>query len=407
MTARNKPLTMLRVVGGAIGGFLLSKIGGSANDEPSPESTRDRELPSGAKEGVVDRAAIEYVVTAGMMAPSGANVQPWKFHFADGVLSLRNDPSRAFKYLDLENMTVWVSLGAVLENIVIAARAIGLEPKITPFPDANDADLGARITFSPRTPVRDELLEWIPKRQANRRKAETRSALPDAVKQKLGEVAAAAGVRVQIKDDEASLAAYDELLRFESRLGFANEGIHSEFTGTFRWTPEEVMTRRDGLDVCTLEVKGPHRAVLHALTDPANVKAIKEANAADFFEKPAAGRITSSDAIVLVTVKGFEPRAVLGAGRAVQRLWTTAQMLGFGVQPQTFLPYYFMRLERAGGEGFDESERKELAEKRVKYRELFEVGPDEAEIFFFRLHRSDAPSARSLRRKLDDLLTIQ
>jgi len=44
---------------------------------------------------------------------------------------------------------------------------------------------------------------------------------------------------------------------------------------------------------------------------------------------------------------------------------------------------------------------------RQRYLQLFEVDDNEAEIMLFRLARTGPPSARSLRRYTDDILSIQ
>ena len=46
-----------------------------------------------AENGVVDEVAIRYIVAHAILAPSGHNVQPWRFRFLSGGLTLRNEPS--------------------------------------------------------------------------------------------------------------------------------------------------------------------------------------------------------------------------------------------------------------------------------------------------------------------------
>ncbi|MEO6573376.1 MAG: hypothetical protein ABIP89_06030 [Polyangiaceae bacterium] len=375
--------------------------------EPTEESKSPPKMPPApAKSGVVDREAIEYIVAHGVTAPSPANVQPWLFDFRAGVLTLRNDPTRAFDMLDNDGMAAKISCGAVLENVTLAARSIGLEPTIDLFPEANDPDLVCRITFAPRAVERHAHVDWITKRCANRRLPEKHETIDPATLASLTELAKAAGVRLQFKEDLESLSAYETLLRFETRLGFSNKNIFKEFTGTFRWTQDEVKNTRDGLDVWALEAHGPQRAILRALTQRPNVESMREVGAQEFFEKPAIGRMTRSSAICLVTIPSFDGKRVVEAGKVVQRLWLTANAAGLAFQPQTFLPYYFMRVERSQGKGFEEEEIAMLREKRLRFKELFEVGPNDAEVFMFRLGRADPPTARALRRRLDDLLTF-
>src|SRR5215472_4822321 len=317
---------------------------------PSPESVAPRKVPPApAKPGVLDKSAVEYIVGYGVMAPSGANVQPWRFGFQNGELTLRNERSLEFEMLDLEDMATWVSFGAVVENMTLAARAIGLEPALSLFPDPKDRDLVGRMRFTPRQPERDKLLDSVPQRVANRQVPKQRVTLDPAVARSLESIAEAAGARLQICEDPERLKQYEELLQACDRLCFVNPIVFREFTGTFRWTREEVEKKRDGLDVWTLEAPRP---LLRALTVRANVESLKKAGALKIFDKPSQGRLTHSSALALLTVRGFNPRIVFEGGRVVERLWLTVTAAGLSFQPLTFLPYFLMRVDRASGEGF-------------------------------------------------------
>jgi hypothetical protein len=336
------PLTPLRILGGAVlRGLLGPRI------HPSPEALAPHQIPTPPKSfGVVDKSAIEYIVSYGMFAPSTANLQPWHFHFSDGVLTLRHDPARGFQMLDLLDMASWVSFGAVLDNIELTAHTIGLEPLVTPFPDDHDPNLVARITFTPRSPQRHALFDWIPKRAVNRRIPDRRAPLDPDLARSLRSIAESCGARVQIRDDLPSLVAYEELLCAETRIGYVNAATFAEFSRTFRWTREDVESKRDGLDVWALEVRGPKRSILQALTQRENVEALRASGHASIFEKPALGRITKSSALALVTIPKLTPACVLEGGKAVNRLWLTVNAAGLGLQPHTALPYYMMRSTR-------------------------------------------------------------
>ena len=185
-----------------------------------------------------------------------------------------------------------------------------------------------------------------------------------------------------------------------------NPLLHRELVGGFRWTRKEVETKRDGLDIWTTEMDGLARAGLQTLKQWKAVGAIRDCGGGAFLEEPARDQIAGASAVALLTIPGLTRASFLTGGKVVQRLWLAANRGGFAFHPMTILPYFFARLERGRGEGFDDAERAELTGLRARYRKIFDVAPDDAEVFLFRLSRADAASARSLRRHLHELLTF-
>ena len=108
----------------------------------------------------------------------------------------------------------------------------------------------------------------------------------------------------------------------------------------------------------------------------------------------------------LLTTHGTTPADYFRGGRALQRMWLAATRLGLALQPWTGLPYLFARVERGGGAGLSESEISELRRLRDRYRRVFDVSAGTAEVLLFRIGRAAAPTAISLRRPLERVLTF-
>jgi hypothetical protein len=114
--------------------------------------------------------------------------------------------------------------------------------------------------------------------------------------------------------------------------------------------------------------------------------------------------VRACSAMALLTIGGSEPKDYFLGGRAMERVWLVATSLGMAVQPMSALPYIFARLEKGGG--FPSSETNALRFLRSRYLRLFHVKPGAGELLLFRIARAGPPSARALRRRLDDMLTI-
>lgn len=61
------------------------------------------------------------LVRAGSLAPSGDNLQPWSFTTENNSLLVGHDPDRDHALFNVRDLASYIALGAVLENIAIAA----------------------------------------------------------------------------------------------------------------------------------------------------------------------------------------------------------------------------------------------------------------------------------------------
>jgi hypothetical protein len=98
------------------------------------------------------------------LAANGHNAQPWKFALLPDAIEIRPDYSRRLPAVDPSDRELWISLGCALENLIIAARAMGYDPAIT-YPDANDS---IRVALPAATPRWSATFDAIPLRQSTR-----------------------------------------------------------------------------------------------------------------------------------------------------------------------------------------------------------------------------------------------
>ena len=75
------------------------------------------------------RDELRFITACATTAPSGGNVQPWRFEARDRVLRAYADPTRS-SLLDFHGRATLLALGAALEAAVIGARALGHEPAV-------------------------------------------------------------------------------------------------------------------------------------------------------------------------------------------------------------------------------------------------------------------------------------
>ncbi|MCQ8894657.1 MAG: nitroreductase family protein [Methanolinea sp.] len=217
---------------------------------PPPGTRKDRgaAVPFSKDEDIRVR-----VVRYAILAPSPSNTQPWRVAFRGNdriVLSL--DQSRALPARDPHGRWAFLSCGAFLENLEIAARQFGYRADIDLFP-AGWPDPGKPL-FDPVAHIDlegdknarpDPLFAAIPDRRTNRRLF-SREEISLSVAGELAECADFELVPFGFSQDRDLVRAIRDLAA-EAFLGELSDGDRFfEFLEYFRFTDDETKKARDG-----------------------------------------------------------------------------------------------------------------------------------------------------------------
>ncbi|MEK7705407.1 MAG: Rv1355c family protein [Myxococcota bacterium] len=351
---------------------------------------------------------VRTLVAYGALAPSGGNVQPWRFVYRTGRLRCLHDVERSKNFLDFEHNATYVTFGAVAENLVLAAAAMGCTSSVTPFPVADAphvvCDVHLRRGAAAATP--DPLAAQLAQRVTNRRAGERRP-LEVSEQRLLTEAAAARGARLQLVTDPGALAQIGDILGRGDRLRMLHETMHREMFAEVRWTREDVERTRDGLDVASLELTPTDLAGMRLVSAWSVMRVVGNIGAGRGLEKPSRKSIAGASAVGLLTCPGTGAASYLAGGRGLERLWLQATALGIALQPMTAIIYVFARVLRGGGAGLSASEVDALHELRRRLGMMFELDDGCAEIMLFRLAKVEPSTARALRRPVDEILTFE
>ena len=264
------------------------------------------------------------------------------------------------------------------------------------------------------------------------RRLSARAPLPAEHATALEDVAARAGAQLTLVVDPKRLAAIGTVLGMGDRLRFMSPIMHSEMMHELRWTKDEALARRDGLDLPSLELTPTDEAAMRLISDWSVMAVVRDVKGGHGLATSAKKSVAGACAVGLLrwpTSSGSVPQRSYAGGAALQRVWLLATKLGLAFQPMTSLIYLFARLEY-GGPGLDERERIELSELRARHYAIFPVslpigaiagsrraplverdprsqGEQPLDLMVFRLAFAAAPSARSLRRPVRSMLRFE
>jgi hypothetical protein len=103
----------------------------------------------------LDPQTVANAVELACRAPSVHNSQPWHWVVTGDELKLFFEPHRVLHATDLSGREAIISCGAVLDHLRVAVAAAGWRADIERFPNPNDLDHLATISFTPLELVTD------------------------------------------------------------------------------------------------------------------------------------------------------------------------------------------------------------------------------------------------------------
>ncbi len=340
---------------------------------------------------------ILYALAAANSAPSGENSQPWRFVVSNDIVELWNRPERDRSLYNWQQSASYLANGAALENMVIAATVRGLKAEVEYFP-SSQTDHVATVQFVPGATL-DTLESAIPKRTTNR-KPFLKDPLSAAQLNALTQSFDTSSCTLRILTERSVIERLGRIGSTNEEIMFTNKHIHDFFFDHVSWTAHEDGIKKVGFFIDTLELPPPGRFVFRLLRIWPIAKILTSLGLHRLVAKENGVVNAAAAAIGVVCVKGPEPKDMVQAGRAIERMWLTATSLGLSVQPLTGVLFFDLMRTYGDASKFSVSHTRMIKEAVEEVARLsgFTEGTI---IFMFRVGISDPPTARSSRFSLD------
>lgn len=353
---------------------------------------------------------IERVLDLARWAPSGDNVQTWKFEIlSDHHVRIHGYDTRDWCLYDLQGHASYIALGALIETLGIAASSENLSMKwsLSEAP-ATSETLGETqfvdVTFSQECiSSADTLLPYIKTRTVQRRPLK-RNIIPQQVKHSLedsvGENFQLIWIDGESRWDMAKLLFKSAKIRLTTKEGY---DVHSRvIEWDTRYSEDKIPDQAVGLDSVSLKL------MRWALKSWGRVKFLNRFFAGTWLPRLQLDLLPGYACgahFILVSKKPLDSvEDFLHGGQAVQRLWLKSASLGLQFQPE-MTPLIFSQYSDAGIR-FAESDKARVMADEVKTSlQTFLAGVDVGSgVFMGRLGYGAAPESRSIRKPLDELL---
>jgi len=292
-----------------------------------PSGLQPWSLPSEAPANPIDRARA--LIGSAVLAPSHWNAQPWRFEVEGNSIRIVADVARALPATDPDRRAMMISLGCALENLLIAARAWGLQPTVEYFPTGAVHPVVATVTWTDGGPRRDRALcAAIPERRTNRRDYDGRGIYPQNRSQLLAQISG--DYMLHWMDDRDALKQLADLANQAAHAQSEDRRAALEQAMWMRDDDSDARRRGDGITVSALEYPGlAHWMPGRAFNPDSWFHRFGVGSAA----RQARNGLRSSGAAALITTSRRDPATWLAGGQAFQRFALKTTQLGIAHQP--------------------------------------------------------------------------
>jgi molybdopterin/thiamine biosynthesis adenylyltransferase len=346
----------------------------------------------------------EELVELAHTAPSGGNMQPWKWLVKHNQIFAFVDESQANSFLDYNYLGGMVAFGAAIENIILGANKLSLKGRYNfVFDDSNP--LVAVIDFEPVTETNAydlNLYTQIRERGTNRMLGDLVAIEPQKYDliQEAGEHIPGAKL-TWITDQKEKLGS---VLSSVERIRLMTDRGHTDFIEEIRWTKEEAESTRDGIDLRTIDLTETEKAGLYVSKNYNVVKQLRDWGLGSGFETMMQKTIENTDRIGFISMPSGSRRDYFEGGRALQRAWLKATELNLGFHPISPSTFIFNRFVHHSDDEQLQPFKEELTEIREQFKSILALDDDRGEIFLFRMFKGKDIQTRSLRRNLSKQL---
>jgi hypothetical protein len=242
-----------------------------------------------------DEDKIKLLTRYGTLAPSTHNTQPWQFSITGKKLNIYIDFSKSVPVADPLRRDMYVSIGALIQNVRLAAGEFGIATDVRFAKPLHDSDLVATIGLggleAARTPKKSQILDGIVKRQ-NYRGFFTKSFNQDKFDKILADVLGGQTVvSAKALTDRDTVERLAQLTAKGLQMGYAMPTFRREISS---YVNHNLSRKRYGLHGYSLRMTTPQSLVIpHVMKRKDIGKKLAAVNYKSFIVSPLVAVLTT------------------------------------------------------------------------------------------------------------------
>ncbi len=350
---------------------------------------------------IISDDPIELIVDGARRAPSGGNVQPWRFEADDEEVRFFMVSDRT-SAMDVMHRGSYVGLGAAIFNARVVAASLQRLGTVKLFPEGHASHHVATMTLGAGSDASiGPMATFLHSRSSNRRMGSP-TAIDPEVLQALARSVEREGAKLRVITERGAIGECSDLLAASDRLRFLIPDVHDQMLSELRWPGRDAL--EEGLDVRTLEMDAGGYAAMELLGRSDVIGHLADWRAGSVLGMRTKVAVQTSSALAVVTVPRADPTWYVRGGAAMERFWLSAEMQGLAVQPAA--PVFIYAVDEidlrnlTGDRYLDEAHS--LSER---FNDFWGLADGETAIMLLRVFHAPPPSVHSVRLPMADVLS--
>ncbi|MFC1602338.1 hypothetical protein ACFL3U_02095 [Pseudomonadota bacterium] len=284
--------------------------------------------------------SVKYLMAAGHKAPSPDNSQPWRFLWDGECLSVRHRIKDSdAKIFGVGSHGLLLTMGAVIENLVQASNAAGLDVN---WESSTEGDpYYIRTKVNPNFSIPDASWKHALFQRHTNRLPFKLEPLATALLEQLASIQQK-DARLLVITDRKQIAEIENLVNTASQARFQTKEIHEYFASTLRFDSPAVNTG-DGLDVETFGLPPGGRGLLKLINDWSRLSLLNKVGIYRLLSTLEAKGFGQGSAILAISGPA-DYDSVFAAGRVMERAWIMLNEVNVGVHPYYVVADQLQRL---------------------------------------------------------------
>lgn len=355
----------------------------------------------------MDKQTLQKILEAGIRAPSGDNVQPWRFEIDKKLaqLDLFNLPEKDDSYYNYQQVASYVAHGAVIENIKIAAGVLGFQAQVELFPNQTDGNHVARINLIPTTAEADPLYDAISNRYTNRFPYDSYELSAEDIENFFSSVKPIDGIKAYFVHKPEAVKKLAKVLMINDRIVFEHRDVHRFLFDKVRWNAAQMDSTNDGMPVDTLGLNAIEKLFFPLMRFWWFVNSANYLGLSRVIGLKCWNNCRNASLIGQITVNKADKYGFIQAGSAMQRIWLEATRQGLAFQPIIGLPLLIYRSRQNALQSLSDTHRRMIEQSAKSIHELFGIDQAETLIVGFRVGKGRAVSTKTQRIPVSKTVT--
>jgi len=351
---------------------------------------------------------IEKLLEAGIRAPSGDNCQPWHFEVIDSSeIILTIAPDCAKNFFDVDFSATYISIGAVLKNIEVAANHFNAETKhSTVITNDNSSPIKIKILINPIKLDQKKLPDlYIPmlNRTVNRRPYFPQK-LSKSMWNDLITSTDYKEVHVATYTHRAEIKQWVKAIKAADIIRWSHPSIHEELFDKIRLNKAEAEKMRTGLEIDRLGVGPGAKHIMKFLSSWPRMQIINKVKGAQLLAAQTAFLARSSSGLIGVWIDKDTPENWIKAGETIEQIWINTHHLGLAIQPLPVAAYLERKWTLKGSEDF-ELAHSSLMNTITNTLEEFKTNHNKSICtMLFRVGKAIPMKDTAIRKEIDDFI---